>query len=422
MRRLAVLSLLLAGACGDDKPAAGRPGVDGGGGGATADGPRASRDAGAPDGPGRGDGPARPRDGGGGAGGAGAGGSRPADGGAGAGGTSGELVPVFVAQGYMARTTISCDDGQTWIADRSDDDALRCFAGGIDCDHNGGRAQGVTVTGGFIVATWGWGEGNSVRRSADGRTFARVLDGTVFAGIEAGGGRIAVIADQPRVSLDHGATWQTAPAPMGFAGNIRATGVVGGTFVAAGGDSVGLVMVSSDGLAWRRPTEIPAGCGGGVIADGIGASDTTLVITHGSGRVCVSSDGGDHFTSATAPAEFSGSVLWTGSELLGWGQVGGGGRPVRLRSTDGLTWTTDDLVARSADGSPAAIPKIETVARSAAGTFVTVEGEWDQWYERQRFYRSTDGITWQELPRTAFVGSHPIRFLTWGLVDASACR
>lgn len=400
--------------CGKDGPAAPGPGGDGA---ARPDGPRTTRDGGAGDAAVRRDGQPPLRDGS----------AKDAilatdarfmDGAAGAGGA---LVPVFVAQGYMGRTTISCDDGRTWIADRSDDAALRCFSGGIDCDHNGGRAMGVTIADGWIVATWGWGEGNSVRRSRDGRTFSRVLDGTVFAGIEASAGRLAAIAEMPRVSLDQGASWQTAPGPMGFSGNIRATGGgAGGPFVAAGGDTVGQVMVSDDGLAWRRPAELPAGCGGGVTPDGIAVVGGRIVITHDSGRVCLSTDGGNRFSTTVVDMRFSSSVLWTGSELLAWGRLADAS-PVLARSADGRAWTIAPVVATSESGADAAVPKIEAVARSASGTFVTVEGEWDQWYERQRFYRSTDGTTWRALPRSAFVGSHPIRFLSAGLVDRSAC-
>src|SRR5262245_36884214 len=33
-------------------------------------------------------------------------------------------IPIFVAQGNVGRTTISCDDGQSWVANRSDDDTI----------------------------------------------------------------------------------------------------------------------------------------------------------------------------------------------------------------------------------------------------------------------------------------------------------
>ena len=57
-------------------------------------------------------------------------------------------TPMFVAQGFVGRTTISCDDGRTWVADHSDDEAMRCFSAtpGSDCDHNGQRAMGLVCS------------------------------------------------------------------------------------------------------------------------------------------------------------------------------------------------------------------------------------------------------------------------------------
>jgi hypothetical protein len=52
-----------------------------------------------------------------------------------------KTVPIFVALGYQGRTTVSCDDGKTWIANRSDDDAVECF-NPTDC--------GTTVTPGEV--------------------------------------------------------------------------------------------------------------------------------------------------------------------------------------------------------------------------------------------------------------------------------
>lgn len=38
----------------------------------------------------------------------------------------------------------------------------------------------------------------------------------------------------------------------------------------------------------------------------------------------------------------------------------------------------------------------------------------------QRFLRSTDGVSWQTLPTSAFNGSHPIFFITWGMAERSS--
>jgi hypothetical protein len=315
------------------------------------------------------------------------------------------------------------------VANRSDDDAVRCFSAGVDCDHNGGRAMGITGIDGVLAATWGWGEANSVRVSRDGAAWSRALDRTIFSGIESGAGRIAAIANTSQVSQDLGARWTPSTA-LGFVGHIRATGVLSGTpsrFVAAGGENgatVGDVMLSEDGARWARPMSVPRECGQGVVAGGIATGGSISVITHESGLVCVSTDGGQRWTTARADGiNFEGTVLWTGRELVTWGRSMTLGL-VHLRSTDGLRWTPTALTARNADGSRATTPRVNTVARSPSGTYVTVHGEWSSWYDRQQFYRSTDGITWEALPRAAFTGSHPIRFMTYAEVSRSAagCR
>jgi len=50
-------------------------------------------------------------------------------------------TPVFVAQGHAGRTTVSCDDGNTWVANRSDNDSIVCFTNGVDCDHQSGAGR-----------------------------------------------------------------------------------------------------------------------------------------------------------------------------------------------------------------------------------------------------------------------------------------
>ncbi len=339
-------------------------------------------------------------------------------------------VGVFVAQGYVGRTTISCDDGRTWVANRSDDDALRCFAGGLDCDHNGGRAMGVSAIDGVIFASWGWGMPNSVRRSSDGARWDRSIDRSIFSGIESAAGRVVAISNQPQLSTDLGGRW-TPSTPLGFMGHIRATGVIGTSprrFVAAGGENgatVGDVMISDDGMTWRRPMSVPRECGQGVAADGVGFGGDgagIAVITHDNGLVCVSRDGGQQWTSSRVDGvNFEATVIHTGTEFVTWGRSMTMGL-VQLRSVDGVRWTPAALSATNADGSRATTPRINAAARSPSGTFVTVHGEWNNWYDRQLFYRSTDGVRWQALARSAFVGSHPIRFFTYAeIARGGAC-
>jgi hypothetical protein len=67
-------------------------------------------------------------------------------------------VPVFVAQGHQGRITRSCDDGQTFPFDHSNDDEFRCFIDAEhDCDHSELAGRGLAFGQGSFVAAWGWG-------------------------------------------------------------------------------------------------------------------------------------------------------------------------------------------------------------------------------------------------------------------------
>jgi len=64
---------------------------------------------------------------------------------------------LFVAVGQASRTTVSCDDGRSWTADRSDMPELRCSAplpdgGSTDCDHDPGAGRGIAAGDGWFVA------------------------------------------------------------------------------------------------------------------------------------------------------------------------------------------------------------------------------------------------------------------------------
>jgi hypothetical protein len=326
-------------------------------------------------------------------------------------GTSG-LVPMFVAQGYVGRTTISCDDGRSWVADQSLDDSLRCWQtdGAPDCDHHPGRAKGVVYSHGWFVATYGWGPAGGVRRSRGGVDWVTTLDGTTFGGIAASDTEVLLGARSARTSSDDGETWTDPIETMLDGWNVRRAGYAphdGGRLVLVG--DAGDVTLSSDGGAtWWRPTTLPSSCGGGIQNDGgIGYVAGAIVIVGGDGSVCRSTDGGTTWTAHSIGGGVSSSeVISTGSELLAWGdgQI--------YRSSDGATWDAADL-------SPSGT-RIGAVARSPAGTYVAVNAGWDRWYDQQRFYRSTDGVTWEVLASDRYVGGHPIHQIEFGLGEPSA--
>ena len=97
--------------------------------------------------------------------------------------------------------------------------------------------------------------------------------------------------------------------------------------------------------------------------------------------------------------------VWTGSEFMGWGngQV--------TRSTDGATWSQQPLTSNV---------NLGIVGVNDQGQFVAVRGGWDNWYDKQRFYRSDDGIAWEEVADGSYTGSHPITSIAFGWAQPSA--
>lgn len=363
-----------------------------------------------------------------GAGGSGASGSG-GSGQGGAGGSGGGPVagstPVFVAQGHAGRTIVSCDDGHTWVANHSDDDSIVCFSDGFDCDHTPGAGRGITFAQGYFVATFGWGQPGSVRRSKNGVDWETTLEGQTFAGVAFGAGTFMLGGRPPYLSTDAGATWAPGGDVDSAEWNVRRSGFAahdGGRFVLAFGSNANDINVSADlGATWARPAALPPACAGDMQwSGGIEYGNGVMVIVGGTGVACRSTDGGDTWTEAPVGGELTAQLVWTGTEFVTWGRTADF-TPALFRSSDGAAWTVTPTVVRrqNADGtiSESPGPTVGAVGRSDAGTFVAVNGGWQVWYDQQEFYRSADGITWDALPQGAFVGSHPIQFIAFGRTD-----
>jgi hypothetical protein len=362
-------------------------------------------------------------------------------------GSEPEGVPVFIAQGMVGRTTLSCDDGQTWVGERSWDlegnphlcgltEPWHCFAEdgstcaqvwfdgtcsmeACDCGHSPGFSKGIAYGNGRFVATWGWGWPGSVASSTNGIDWTVGLDNDSFGGLRFAGERFVVASRTPQVSVD-GLSWApTMEADFqgteGVIWSVRRLGYAdydgGGRLVAyASGNTSADVLVSSDGGdSWWRPSSFPADClgeGPGAYGDIIGGNGV-IIMADGDGHSCRSADGGDTWESFYITDDrIASSGVWTGDEFWFWGWGN------RYRSSDGMTWTTEPITA-DADVGP--------VARSPEGTLVAVNNVW-LGYDEQVFLRSTDGLSWQSLPAGAFTPGHPIFFITHGYAEPSeAC-
>ncbi len=325
---------------------------------------------------------------------------------AGAGGAPG-LVPAFVALGHLGRTTVSCDDGRTWIHDRSADDDARCWGENNepDCDHSEFAGRGLVYAEGGFVASWGWGTPGTLTRTTNGSDWTEVgTDTPTFAGIAYGNGTLVANSSPTWLSTD-GVDWEEGGS-SNLGALYRGIGFVdydGGRFIAVGQDGSTLgISHSKDGRSFTRAAATD-GCGASF--KGIAGGGGHAVFASGDGSVCWSDDGGENWTMVEDLAtELDAGPIYTGSEFLVWS------RGHVHRSADGKTWSTETLSSSNL--------RFGAVARSPEGTFVAVNGEWQEWYDAQHFYRSADGKTWETLPATAFHGGHPITFLAFGYLAA----
>lgn len=315
-------------------------------------------------------------------------------------------VPVFIAQGHYGRTTISCDDGRTWIQDKSQDDSVRCFEAGLDCDHNAFAGRGVAHGEQTFVLTWGWGAPGSLVRSEDAAMFETVLSDTpTFADIAFGNGRFVANNSDTQISDDLGKTWSPG-GPLGIDINTRAIEFFphdAGWFVVTGeSGETRAITRSPDGITWTPATTRPPQCGGYVI--GLAYGSGVGVIASGNGHVCRTTDGGDTWEYVPVAPDLSSPPVWTGSEFFVYQ-----GSTLH-RSADGSSWQSEPISPGDASIGP--------IARSPDGTFVAANAGWMVWYEQQKFFRSEDGVNWEVAD--AFAGSHPIYFMAHGEVAPGA--
>ncbi len=352
-------------------------------------------------------------------------------------------IPVFVAQGMVGRSTISCDDGLTWVGDRAwdsegdehlcgsttpvdcfaDDGALcsqvwfdgNCSMEACDCGHSPGFSKGIVYGNGLFVATWGWGWPGAVSWSTNGIDWTVGLNNDTFGGLSFDGERFVVASRTPQVSPDGKAWMPTTEADFQGSGGVLWSvrrfgwGSYQGQsrFVAyASGDGVDVLVSSDAGDNWWRPTGFPADClgeGPGAYGDIIGGNDV-LLMADGDGHACRSVDGGQTWEShVITDSRIASSGIWTGDEFWFWGWGN------RYRSSDGISWTTEAIDSETSVGP---------VARSPSGTLVAVNNLW-LGYGEQQFLRSTDGMKWDVLADGAFTGGHPIFFITHGFAEPS---
>lgn len=326
---------------------------------------------------------------------------------------------IFVAQGHAGRTVVSCDDGRTWHGDQSRDPSVeRCFDG-ADCDHGAFVAKGIAYGRRGFVTVWGWGsDDGTIERSEDGVAWTSVSPqgsrpnhgGVVFSS------SAFVTARRPgAVASTDGVTWEAAGELTGYAtAHVRRIGAAHGrVFVYGdGGGDRDLMVSDDDGASWQRPELPHADCTSGIQNIGGFAELADAVVVAGSrGVVCTSTDGGGSWTRVNVASSFSSTLAVRDGEAWIYS------RGEAHHSADGLTWTSEATSPGDLD--------LGAIGVSDAGTVVGMPGrrfQAAQWYDGQQIWRSEDGLTFDALDPSAYEGGHPIRFIAFGEVDATACE
>jgi len=326
---------------------------------------------------------------------------------------------VLVAAGHMARTVMSCDGGLTWINDQSQDDDARCWIQGpsyVECDHTPYSSPngGLTYGDGWFYAAFGWGYAGSVRRSSDGKNWETVKTGGWGGGVAYAKQSLFVLWEGSwSTSPDRGTTWNLLTDSPRDNFDHASPRTVGDTIIVMGrAAGAQQSAVSSDGgLTWSTPTGLGA-TDGHSFASGNGV----LVSAGSDGTSARSVDGGATWTTETVidGGNWATNMLFDGTTFVALGD----GK--KWSSPDGVTWSS---VPFKIDGvAPVAWWGGTAAYDPVAKSYVAILTEWNNYYDKQRAYRSTDGVTWTTLDATAFKGGHPLRTIVHGEIDPKACE
>ncbi len=329
-------------------------------------------------------------------------------------------VQVFMATGKIARSVISCDDGVTWINDRSDDNNAKCWANGdpnyVECDHDSRSNTGADASDdGWFYAQFGWGYNGSVRKTRDGVNWQTVRSGGWGGGVGvAFNFAFSQFEYNGAVSKDGGVTW--SPSTKGF-GEFDHPFIsrVNNKLIALGRGAGQLAVSLDSGDTWKVANNWESGWGGS-FAEGNG-----IIVGIGSrsnpdqAYASRSLDGGITWSAVAIPNSggWNMPVLFTGTEFISWGWNG-----KVLKSKDAVTWTSTDFMI---DGKTAPYWSGTVSRNPQTGTYVSIIGNWGAWYASQTAIRSADGVNWTSLDSTHFKGGHPIGKIITGQMDASAC-
>lgn len=304
---------------------------------------------------------------------------------------AGPVFHVVVAAGWGGRRVRSCDDGLTWGANLQEANESQ------DDWHRSYTPKSLTFGAGKFVFLTGWGTASTAWVTSDGTTWTSTVLSTSYGGVGFSDGRFVLVGNR-NIGGANATAAGWAVEPMSAASMYdRAAAAFDGIW-AAGSD--GNVQVRRTGQStWQAV----GGCVGTRhtsigFTGGFAAGNGRLLSVGDDGDVCVTTaQTGLHEGNGSLGVAARGPVVFDGTRFL----AATGARLVR--STDGLTWTTQML--------PAGV-RFELVTRSRTGRLIGVAsnglGAW---------FSDDDGASWTRAAN--FPPGNGLLYLASG--ELSAC-
>ncbi len=330
---------------------------------------------------------------------------------------TGIMKTVFIAAGDNERTVMSCDDGKTWINDRSADDSAR---GEIIGGHSPRTFYGIDSADGYFYINYGWGYNGSLKKSKDLVSWEVVRSGSWGGGIAAFSGQIFHMGSDWSTSNTYGNLWNKLLNVTDVANGLSYPAVYrvnNNIFIV--GRGANMAASSSMGNQWTLLNNVlPSESQLRSFAEGNGVIVTVgKTYVNGNlsrGYVTRSTDNGKSWSSAALGNDWT-TVVFDGNQFVAWTNAVDNARV--YKSTDGLNWTNSFVKINGQNAgwffAPAASYNKKT------GTYLFVRSGSD--YGGQEVYRSTDGENWIKSDPAIFKDGHRIQSISVHEIDAAYC-
>lgn len=278
-------------------------------------------------------------------------------------------APLVVALGHGDRTMVSCDFGDTWVANRFE------LGAADDWGHHALTARALVAQGGWFFAAQGWGAPKRVRRSRDGVAWEDAIpsgDATDhWSGVATPTAVLFGQANRGSRTSDRGETW-AAMSPPGHGKGLYAYGDGVVVLVSLGNERL-VARSLDDGASWTSTR---------LDGDLVPCSDRGVapayhpglfVFGSRSGATCVSTDLGATWTRGADLESGARQFVSTPAGLRAYTDDGA------YLSPDGRAWTREGDTQR-----------LSEILRLPTGRYVALSDA--------HVHVSEDGITWQPAP------------------------